>query len=75
MQTPGSVGRANNFRATDKATEKGATRKKQGARFAPGKGSHLHVQLNGRHSVFPFHGAKEMPNALVNAIKNDLGLK
>ena len=34
---------------------------KQGARFAPGKGSHLHVQLNGRHSVFPFHGAKEMP--------------
>lgn len=48
---------------------------KQGARFAPGKGSHLHVQLNGRDSVFPFHGAKEMPNALVNAIKKDLGLK
>ncbi|WP_295456393.1 type II toxin-antitoxin system HicA family toxin [uncultured Thiodictyon sp.] len=48
---------------------------KQGARFAPGKGSHLHVERNGRHSVFPFHGAKEIPAPLANAIKKDLGLK
>jgi len=30
---------------------------KQGAKFTPGKGSHLHVELNGYHSIFPFHGA------------------
>jgi len=48
---------------------------RQGARFSPGKGSHLHVELNGRHSVFPFHGAKEIPAPLVSAIKKDLGLK
>jgi len=48
---------------------------KQGVRFAPGKGSHLHVELNGLHSVFPFHGAKEIPAPLANAIKKDLGLK
>jgi mRNA interferase HicA len=48
---------------------------RQGARFSPGKGSHLHVEFNGRHSVFPFHGAKEIPAPLVSAIKKDLGLK
>jgi mRNA interferase HicA len=48
---------------------------KQGAKFTPGKGSHLHVELNGNRSIFPFHGAKEIPNPLVNAIKKDLGLK
>jgi mRNA interferase HicA len=48
---------------------------KQGAKFKPGKGSHLHVELNGNHSVFPFHGAKEIAAPLVNAIKKDLGLK
>ncbi|WP_295430722.1 type II toxin-antitoxin system HicA family toxin [uncultured Thiodictyon sp.] len=46
----------------------------QGARFRPGSGSHLHVELNGRNSVFPFHGSKEIPNPLVKAIKKDLGL-
>jgi mRNA interferase HicA len=46
----------------------------QGARFRPGNGSHLHVELNGRHSVFPFHGSKEIPNSLVKAIKKDLDL-
>ena len=42
---------------------------KQGAKFTSGKGSHLHVELNGKRSIFPFHGAKEIPNPLVNAIK------
>ncbi len=32
---------------------------KQVAKFKTGKGSHLHVELNGNYSVFPFHGAKE----------------
>lgn len=48
---------------------------RQGAIFHPGAGSHLHVELKGRHSVFPFHGAKEIPNPLVKAIKRDLGLE
>ncbi len=48
---------------------------KQGAKCKPGRGSHLHVELNGKHSVLPFHGAKEIPAKLVNLIKRDLGLK
>jgi len=48
---------------------------RQGAHFAPGKGSHQHVSLNGLHSVFPFHGSKEIPQPLANRIKKDLGLK
>jgi mRNA interferase HicA len=32
-------------------------------------------ELNGSHSVFPFHGIKEIPAPLVNSIKKDLGLK
>lgn len=47
---------------------------KHGARFRPGNGSHLHVELNGKYSVFPFHGSKEIPTPLVKAIKKDLGL-
>jgi mRNA interferase HicA len=47
---------------------------RQGATFTPGKGSHLHVELNGRSSIFPNHGSKEIPMPLVNAIKKDLGL-
>jgi mRNA interferase HicA len=35
---------------------------KQGAKFTSGKGSHLHAELNGYRSIFPFHGAKEIPN-------------
>jgi mRNA interferase HicA len=49
--------------------------KQQGARFAPGKGSHQKVYLNGRTSVFPYHGSKEIGVGLVNQIKKDLGLK
>jgi mRNA interferase HicA len=48
---------------------------KQGAKFVPGKGSHLHVTLNERRSVFPYHGTKEIPKPLAEAIKSDLGLK
>lgn len=50
------------------ATEKGAT-------ITPGKGSHHKVSLNGKSSVFPDHGAKEIGTGLVEKIKKDLGLK
>lgn len=47
----------------------------QGAILHPAKGSHFKVMLNGRQTVFPNHGAKEMPKPLVESIKKDLGLK
>lgn len=47
----------------------------QGATFAPGKGSHLKVFLNGRQSVLPMHGKKELGKGLEAAIKRQLGLK
>ncbi|MDD5037226.1 MAG: type II toxin-antitoxin system HicA family toxin [Methylococcaceae bacterium] len=47
----------------------------QGAVFMPAKGSHFKVTLNGKVSIFPDHGAKEIPKPLVNAIKKDLDLK
>jgi mRNA interferase HicA len=47
---------------------------KQGATFAPGKGSHLKVSLNGRHSVLPMH-ATELKTGTVEGIKKQLGLK
>ncbi|WP_347988658.1 type II toxin-antitoxin system HicA family toxin [Methylomonas sp. AM2-LC] len=46
----------------------------QGVKFSPGKGSHLHGELNGKKSIFPFHGAKEIPNPLMKKIKKDFGL-
>jgi mRNA interferase HicA len=46
---------------------------KQGATFTPGKGSHLHVEVNGKYSVLPMHG-KDL-GLLANAIKKQLGLK
>ena len=46
---------------------------KQGATLSPGKGSHLHVELNGKFSVLPMHG-KDL-GQLANAIKKQLGLK
>ncbi|MBL8489549.1 MAG: type II toxin-antitoxin system HicA family toxin [Rhodocyclaceae bacterium] len=48
---------------------------KLGARFEPAKGSHFKVTLNGRHSIFPDHGGKEIGRGLVEKIKKDLGLK
>ena len=46
----------------------------QGATFKPGKGSHLKVTLNGKHSVLPMHN-KELGTELVSAIKKQLELK
>lgn len=47
---------------------------KQGATFAPGKGSHLKVFLNGRQAVLPMHST-ELKKGTVEAIKKQLGLK
>jgi mRNA interferase HicA len=30
----------------------------QGATFAPGRGSHLHVFLNGKRSILPMHNTE-----------------
>jgi mRNA interferase HicA len=46
---------------------------KQGATFTPGRGSHLHVELNGKFSVLPMHGKDLGP--LATTIKMQLGLK
>lgn len=48
---------------------------KEGAIFAPGKGSHFKVSLNGKTTVFPDHGSKEIGTGLVAKIKKDLGIK
>ncbi len=48
--------------------------RQQGAVFSSAKGSHWKVTLNGRKTIFPDHGAKEIPKSLVNSIKKDLGL-
>lgn len=48
--------------------------KDQGATFIPGKGSHHKVRLNGKASIFPDHGSKEIGKGLVEKIKKDLGL-
>jgi len=47
----------------------------QGATFKSGKGSHVKVYLNGRLSVLPMHGSKELGKGLMEKIKKDLGLK
>lgn len=47
----------------------------QGATFAPGKGSHLKVFLNGRQATLPMHGTAELRKGLEAAIKRQLGLK
>lgn len=49
--------------------------KQQGAEFKAAKGSHFKVTLNGKATVFPDHGAKEIGQGLVEKIKKDLGLK
>lgn len=48
----------------------------QGVEFTNQKrGSHQLVKLNGKTSVFPNHGSKEIGTGLVNKIKKDLDLK
>jgi len=49
--------------------------REQGAMFSPGKGSHFRVTLNGRTTIFPDHGSKEIGTKLVAQIKKQLGLK
>lgn len=46
-----------------------------GATFQPGNGGHLKVFLNGRQTVLPMHGSKEIGKGLEHKIKKDLGLK
>jgi mRNA interferase HicA len=47
---------------------------KQGASFTPGKGSHSHVEPNGRNAILPIH-SKDLGKGLVETIKKQLGLK
>jgi len=47
----------------------------QGCTFTPGKGGHLKVFLNGKQTVLPMHGSKEIGKGLEHTIKKDLGLK
>jgi mRNA interferase HicA len=51
--------------------------RKQGATFEKHKSgsSHYRVTLNGKTTIFPDHGAKEMGTNLVEAIKRQLGIK
>lgn len=46
----------------------------QGATFVHGKGSHLHVFLDGKRSILPMHNA-ELKTGTVEGIKKQLGLK
>jgi len=48
---------------------------KLGATFEPGKGGHLKVTLNGRRSVLPMHGSKELKKGTWLAIKKQLGIE
>ncbi len=48
---------------------------KLGATFEPGKGGHLKVFLNGRRSILPMHGRKEIKKGTWSAILKQLGLK
>lgn len=48
---------------------------KLGAGFEAGKGSHLHVTLNGKTTVLPMHPSKELGTGIVHSIKKDLGLR
>ena len=51
--------------------------KKQGAEFTAHRSgsSHYRVTLNGKSTIFPDHGNKEMGTGLVEAIKKQLGIK
>jgi len=48
---------------------------KQGATFGTQTGSHLKAFYQGRQSIIPMHGKKELPKGLVADIKKQLGLK
>jgi len=65
----------NNNRRPMKYSEFRKWLKNQGAEFIPAKGSHFRVTLNGKTTIFPDHGSKEMGTGLVEQIKKQLGLK
>jgi len=46
-----------------------------GATFEWGKGSHLHVFLNGKTSVIPMHAGKDLGIGLLKAIEKQLEVK
>jgi mRNA interferase HicA len=49
---------------------------KRGATFAPGKGGHLIVTLNGKRAVLPQHGgSKELGKGLWRAFLKQLDIK
>lgn len=48
---------------------------RQGVTFEPAKGSHFKVTLNGKTTIFPDHGSKEMREPTRKAILKQLGLK
>jgi mRNA interferase HicA len=58
-----------------KYSEFGRWLSRQGAEFAPAKGSHFRVTLDDRSTIFPDHGSKEMGTDLVEQIKKQLGSK
>ncbi|MDF7676827.1 type II toxin-antitoxin system HicA family toxin [Neisseriaceae bacterium ESL0693] len=48
----------------------------QGVEFTTqSRGSHQVIRLNGKISIFPNHGSKEIGTGLMNRIKKDLNLK
>jgi mRNA interferase HicA len=47
----------------------------KGATFEWGKGSHLHVLLNGRQSILPMHSGKDIGIGLLKAIERDLAIR
>lgn len=49
--------------------------RQQGVIFERQRGSHQFVRLNGRTTVVPNHGSKEIPEPLRKSILKDLGLK
>lgn len=48
---------------------------KQGCTFGTQRGSHLKVYREGKSTILPMHGKKELGKGLARAIKRDLGLK
>ncbi|HFK4477346.1 TPA: type II toxin-antitoxin system HicA family toxin [Citrobacter sedlakii] len=50
--------------------------KSQGVMIENAKGgsSHRKATINGRKSIFPFHGSKEIPEGTRKSIIKDLGL-
>ncbi len=46
--------------------------KSLGAEFKPAKGSHFRVTLNGKTTIFPDHGSKDMGTGLVSRLRNSL---